>query len=252
MEVKMKINMNLAALLMGCLLLAACAPSATASPVPTVSVVATLPPQNTPTLFIPTETPVVSLPTNVASTAIPTATLSVSSPVAPSPNTNPNICSDPQATALIDSLKKAMLTSDGPLFASLVSPQRGLDAANFRDGTVINYRPDQAKFLFETTFEVNWGPAPGSGAEKIGSFHDVIVPELVKAFNQPYELHCNELKHGGATYEVTWPYQGDFYSIYFPGTQANGLMDWHTWGVGIEYANNKPYLYALIPYFWEP
>ena len=145
-----------------------------------------------------------------------------------------------------------MLTSDGPLLSSLVSQPRGLDVAYFRDGTVINYRPDQARFLFETTFEVNWGPAPGSGLDEIGSFHDVVVPELVKAFNQPYTLHCNELKHGGATYEVSWPYQGDFYSVYFPGTDVNGLMDWHTWAVGIEYVNNKPYLYALIPFFWEP
>lgn len=244
----MKIKIHLAALLMGVLLLTACAPAATASPIPTVPVAVTLPAQATPTLFISTETPVVSLPTNVASTALSTPTLRVSSPVA----SNPNICSDPQATALIDSLKKAMQTSDGPLFASLVSPQRGLDAAFFRDGTVINYRQDQAKFLFETTFEVNWGPAPGSGEDKIGSFHDTIVPELVKAFNQSYELHCKELKHGGATYEVSWPYQGDFYSIYFPGTQTNGFMDWHTWAAGIEYMNGKPYLYALIPYFWEP
>ena len=145
-----------------------------------------------------------------------------------------------------------MLNADGALLSSLVSPSRGLDAANFRDGNVINYTPEQAKFLFETTFEVNWGAAPGSGADKIGSFHDVIVPELVKAFNQPYTLHCNELKHGGATYEVSWPYQGDFYSIYFPGTETNGSMDWHTWAVGIEYINSKPYIYALIPYFWEP
>jgi hypothetical protein len=33
---------------------------------------------------------------------------------------------------------------------------------------------------------------------------------------------------------------------------VNGFMDWHTWAVGVEYVNNKPYLYALIPYFWEP
>ena len=145
-----------------------------------------------------------------------------------------------------------MLTSDGPLLSSLVSQPRRLDVAFFRDGTVINYRPDQAKFLFETTFEVNWGPAPGSGLEKIGSFHAVIVPELVKLFNQPYTLHCNELKHGGATYEVSWPYQGDFYSIYFAGTQANGLLDWHTWVVGVEYVNGKPYIYALMQFFWEP
>ena len=227
------------------LLLTACAsPSSPATP--TLAQPATGTPPQTSGTLIPTATPPLSLPTGIASTAISTLTLSVPSPVAS------DICADPQVTALIDSLKAAMLNSDGPLLSSLVSPQRGLDVARFRDGTVITYRPDQAKFLFETTFEVNWGPAPGSGLEEIGSFHDVVVPELVKAFNQPYTLHCNELKHGGATYEVSWPYEGDFYSVHFPGTEVNGFMDWHTWAVGVEYVNNKPYLYALIPYFWEP
>jgi len=101
-------------------------------------------------------------------------------------------------------------------------------------------------------FEVNWGTEPGSGAEKIGSFHDVVVPELVKAFNQPYTHHCNELKHGGATYELEWPYEGDFYSVYFPGMEANGFLDWHTWVVGVQYVNNKPLIYALMQFFWEP
>ena len=87
---------------------------------------------------------------------------------------------------------------------------------------------------------------------KSGSFHEVIVPELVKIFNQPYTLHCNELKHGGATYEIEWPYQDEFYSIHFPGTQANGNMDWRTWVMGIEYVGGKPYVYALIQFFWEP
>jgi hypothetical protein len=228
----------------GIVLLTACA---SPNPVtPTLAQLATSTPPQTSGTLIPTATPPLSLPTGIASTAISTLTLSVPSPVAS------DICADPQVTALIDSLKTAVLNSDGPLLSSLVSPQRGLDVARFRDGTVITYRPDQAKFLFETTFEVNWGPAPGSGLEEIGSFHDVIVPELVKAFNQPYTLHCNELKHGGATYEVSWPYEGDFYSVHFPGTEVNGFMDWHTWAVGVEYVNNKPYLYALIPYFWEP
>ena len=127
-----------------------------------------------------------------------------------------------------------------------------MDVAYFRDGTVITYRQEHAKFLFETTFEVDWGTEPGSGALKRGPFHDVIVPELVSIFNQPYTLHCNELKHGGATYELTWPYQAEFYSIHFPGTQANGNLDWHTWAMGIEYVSGKPYVYALIQFFWEP
>jgi len=163
-----------------------------------------------------------------------------------------NICSDPQATALIDSLKKAVTTADGQLLASLISPSNGVDVAYFHNGTVINYDQTHARFLFETTYQANWGAEPGSGAEKTGSFHDVVVPALVKSFNQAYTLHCNELKYGGASYPVTFPYKKDFYSIYFPGTDANGNLDWHTWVAGIEYVNGKPYLYALTQFFWEP
>ena len=241
----MNIRLIMRALLAGFTVLTACASPSPATPTPAQPATVT-PPQTSGTL-IPTVTPDLSLPTSIASTAIPTLTLSIASPV-----TSNDICADPQVTALIDSLKTAFLNSDGPLLSSLVSPQRGLDVAHFRNGTVINYRPDQAKFLFETTFEVNWGAAPGSGQDKIGSFHDVIVPELQKQFNQAYTLHCNELKHGGATYELEWPYEGGFYSIYYPGTEPNGFMDWHTWAVGIEYVNNKPYVYALMQFFWEP
>jgi hypothetical protein len=210
--------------------------------------------------------PAAQAPATPTFIALPTSTLIVgtqspltpgASPVVPdgsvaAPSNPATICNDPQVTALIDSFKSAILTSDGPLLSSLVSPSRGMDVAYFRDGTVITYRPEHAKFLFETTFAVDWGTEPGSGQMKSGSFHDVIVPELVSIFNQPYTLHCNELKHGGATYEMIWEYENEFYSIHFPGTQANGNLDWHTWVMGIEYVNGKPYVYALIQFFWEP
>ncbi len=162
-----------------------------------------------------------------------------------------SVCTDPAVVALVNSLKTSMLTADGALLSSLVSPD-GMEVRYFRNGTAITYTPYQAGFLFETTFEVNWGPEPGSGMDKTGSFHDVIVPDLVKIFNQTYTLHCNDVKHGGATYEVTWPYQKDFYSIHFTGTEQYGFLDWHTWVVGVEYDNNKPLIYALMNFFWEP
>jgi hypothetical protein len=226
----------LPAFLTGVILLVGCASPAT--PAPATPTFIALP---TSTLLIGTPSPF----TPGASSPQPGVT--GSAPANPS-----TICNDPQVTALIDSFKKAILTSDGPLLSSLVSPSRGMDVAYFRDGTVITYRQEHAKFLFETTFEVDWGTEPGSGELKQGSFHDVVVPKLVEIFNQPYTLHCNELKHGGATYELKWPYEGEFYSIYFPGTQANGNMDWHTWVMGIEYVNGKPYVYALMQFFWEP
>ena len=216
----------------GLILLVGCAAPATQAPV-----LLTV----TPTLFI--STPTSSLLTPGSITPGPGGT------ALPNPST---ICTDSQVTALIESFKNAVLNSDGSLLSTLVSPARGMDVARFRDGTVITYRPEHAKFLFETTFQVDWGTQPGSGAATRGSFHQVVVPELAKVFNQPYTLHCNELKLGGATYQAEWPYQGEYYSVHFPGTQANGNMDWYTWAMGIEYASGKPYIYALIPFFWEP
>jgi hypothetical protein len=231
---------TLCILLIGFALVTACASPAT--PLPPTPTSLALP---TSTLSLITQTPPSLTLTPGAVTPLPGQTITA-------PTGTTSICNDPQVTALIDSFKTAVLNSDGSLLSSLVSPTRHMDVAFFRDGTVITYDPEHAKFLFETTFEVDWGTEPGSGASKIGSFHDVVVPELVKVFNQPYTLHCNELKLGGATYEADWPYEGEFYSVHFPGTAANGNMDWQTWVMGIEYVNGKPYIYALLQFFWEP
>ena len=205
----------------------------------------------TPTfLALPTSTLFIGTPPTLSLTPGATTPIPAGSGTAPS---NPvSICNDPQVTGLIDTFKSAILKSDGQLLSTVVSPSRGMDVAYFRDGTVITYKPEHARFLFETTFVVDWGAEPGSGAMKSGSFHDVVVPALVSFLNKPYTLHCNELVHGGATYEMEWPYQGEYYSLHFPGTQANGNMDWQTWVMGIEYVSGKPYVYALIQFFWEP
>ena len=227
-------KLKLVPMLLSCfVLLAACA-----SPTDTA-------PTSTPLSLVVTSTGLVPVPSSDALTPIATAPGST-------PSSSANVCSDPQITALIDSLKTAVTSQDGPLLASLVSPASGMEVSYFHNGTAIKYDQNQAKFLFETTYPADWGADPASGAQKIGPFHDVVVPALVKIFNQPYTLHCNELKYGGASYPVNFPYDKDFYSIYFPGTQANGNMDWQTWVAGIEYVDGKPYLYALMQFFWEP
>ena len=234
------------------IVLTACGSStpAAVTPTPLIFVTETLPVivtnTTSPLTVVPpmAETPVTS-PSTGDSTAVPGVTSAAPAPAA-------NFCQGPQVTALIDSFKKAITTADGPLLASLVSPTNGMDVAFYHNGNVVNYDQEHAKFLFETTFEADWGAQPASGEQTIGSFHDVVVPELVKSFNQSYTLHCNELKYGGASYPVNFPYQKDYYSIYYPGTDANGNMDWHTWVMGIEYANGKPYIYALTQFFWEP
>ncbi len=225
----------LSTFLLGLLLLTGCASRTTPTPLPV---------RPTATFSLTA----VSIPLTLAPGAVTPLPGGTPMPVS---NTS-SLCTDPQVAALIGSFKSAVLNSDGAQLSSLVSPTRGMDVALLRDGTVITYDREHARFLFETTFQVDWGVMPASGLPQKGSFHDVIVPELVKAFNQPYSLYCNELKHGGASYELTWPYQGEFYSVYFPGTEVNQNMDWHTWVIGVERVSNQPYIYALMQFFWEP
>lgn len=226
---------------MGLILLTACAPAT-----------ATLPSQPTPVppspvpaatqISPPSASPTITLP---AFTAIPTLTPAQTAVL-------PAFCADSQPASLINALKNAMLTSDGGLLSTLVHPSRGMDVRYFRDGNIINYSSEQAKFLFETTFEADWGNEPGSGLPKKGAFHDVIVPDLVEIFSQPYTLHCNELKVGGATYIPAFPYDDDYYSIFFDGTDQYGFLDWRMWVIGMDYADGRPFIVVMTQFFWEP
>jgi hypothetical protein len=224
-------------LVLGCFLLTGCNFSVSTLPTPT-------PIASQPLVFITTGTPS-PIPSAVVATPVFMSTAIPVPPVAV------NICADPQATALIDSLKKSVLNADGALLSSLVSPN-GMEVRWVRNGNPITYTREQATFLYETTFEADWGAAPGSGQDKKGAFHDVIVPDLTKVFKQSYILQCNEIQHGGASYDIRWPYKKDFYSAYFAGTQPNGNLDWDTWAIGVEYVNGKPFIYALLQFFWEP
>ncbi len=128
-----------------------------------------------------------------------------------------------------------------------------MDARYFRNGQVVNYDQLHAQFLFDSTYVVDWGAAPASGLEKKGSFHEVVLPALQDVFNKDHALACNQVQVGGATYKATWPYSGiNFYSVYFAGTPNNGNLDWRTWLIGMEYVNGRPFLYAIMQFFWEP
>ncbi len=205
-------------------------------PVP-VTVIQTIAPAVTQVPPTTVAIPFTAIPSPISATVIPAGL---------------DICTDPQATTLLASFKTAILASDGALLSLLVSPTHGMDTRYFRNGKVVNYDQEHARFLFETTYQVNWGFAPGSGADVVGSFHELIVPDLLKVFGQTYTLKCNKIQAGGATYNIFWPYQGVFYSAFFAGTQANDSLDWRTWVIGIEYANGKPYIYAIMQFFWEP
>lgn len=196
-----------------------------------------------PAIFMPTILSTATLPVPAEITAAPAATALAASP----------FCMDAQNANLLASFKTAVTTSNGALLASLVSPSKGMGVRAFRNGRLITYDPNHAQFLFITTFQAPWGNQPASGKLVNGAFHEIIVPELLKVFGQAYTLECSKIQTGSVTYEPEWPYQGNnFFSAFFAGTQANSNLDWYTWVVGIDTANNKSYISSLIPFFWEP
>lgn len=164
-------------------------------------------------------------------------------------------CADMRVASLLRNLETAVSTSDGELLKSLISPAHGLNVSFLRSGMVANYSPEEAGWAFQSTYVVDWGLGAGSGEPVSGTFPEIILPALQETFKN-YNTTCNEIKLGGATYIVEWPpeyFNLNFYSVHNPGNDpAYAGMDWHTWLVGVEYVNGKPYLFSLTHYQWEP
>jgi len=128
-----------------------------------------------------------------------------------------------------------------------------MDVRFYRDGNVVNYDAEHAKFVFETTFQADWGLSFGSGLPTLGAFHEIILPSLQVVFTPTSQLVCNQIKLGGASYNTTWPYPSmNYYSVHFPGTEEFGGLDWQTWAVGMNMSTGTPKLAALIHFVLEP
>jgi len=163
-------------------------------------------------------------------------------------------CADSRVNALLTGLGHALTTSDGSQLASLVSLAHGMDVRLYRYGTAVNYDATHAQYVFSSTYEVDWGPAPGSGQETRGSFHVSVLPGLQEVYNASYTLSCNAVQTGGASYDTSWPAQVanvNFYSVYKPGPSEQELS-WRTVLVGVEYVSGQPYVFSLMQMTWEP
>lgn len=164
-------------------------------------------------------------------------------------------CSDARVTNLLNSLKTALLTSNGELFGSLVSPVHGLDLRLWRYGASANYSPKEAAWAFSSDYVISWGPAPGSGDETLGTFSAQPLPRLQEVFGADYSLHCNDTLDLATFSLAPWPSEYanvNFYTVYKPGSEQYGGLDWRAWIVGIEYVQGQPTLFALFHFQWEP
>ncbi len=223
------------------LMLTACSVPVDQPPPPTALIVDTPQPALSTPITIP---PNVSAP--IALNEIPAYLTAVPE------NFNPVFCQDTRGLQLLSDVQTAIQTRNGELLASLVDPASGVGVRYLRNGNVITYF-DNIKFIFETTYQADWGLGAGSGEAVKGSFQEIVLPSLEQVFASNPVIACNELKVGGTTYIAEWPYSGmDYYSVYFPGTDEFGGLNWETWAVGMARQAGKPVLTALVHFMWEP
>ncbi len=165
-----------------------------------------------------------------------------------------NFCGDNRVLTLLDNLTAALSTENGELYASLVSPVHGLNVYLYRFGNIANYTPDEAKWVFTSTYVMDWGKHPASGQDVKGAFRDIVLPNLLDVLLADYTKTCDQLPNVGIFAEHSWPYEYaavNYYGLYRPGTPGVEL-DWRVWLAGIEYVDGQPYLFTLIHFEWEP
>ena len=165
-----------------------------------------------------------------------------------------NFCADARVNALLANFANALKTSNGGTVSALVSPAHGMTVRLWRDGNAFIFDQAHAQWIFVSTYEHNWGAAPGSGLDTIGAIHVVVLPKWLDVLNASYTLGCNIPQAGGASYATAWPatYANvNFYSLYKPGPAGNELS-WRTLLIGVEYVQGQPYIFSVTQMDWEP
>jgi hypothetical protein len=163
-------------------------------------------------------------------------------------------CADTHVNAMLTNLANAVRTSNGEILASSVSPVHGMTVHLWRNGNGVTFDQAHAPFVFVSTYEHNWGAAPGSGLDTIGAFHVAVLPKWLDVVNASYTLSCDAVQTGGASYDTSWPVEFahlNFYSLYKPGPAGNE-NSWRTLLVGVEFVQGKPYIYSVTQLEWEP
>jgi hypothetical protein len=165
-----------------------------------------------------------------------------------------SFCANTAVNNLITSLDTALTTNNGVALAGLVSPKHGMTVYLWRYGNSVTFDSEHARWVFESTYEHNWGEAPGSGLETVGPFHEEVLPFLQEVFNANYTLTCDSLGSAPQYGLDPWPVSYtnvNYYTVFKPGTTGVDL-DFRFFLVGVEFVQGQPYVFALIHVAWEP
>ena len=127
----------------------------------------------------------------------------------------------------------------------------------WRNGNAVVFDQAHAQWIFSSTYEHDWGAAPGSGLDTVGAIHVVVLPKWLDVLNAPapgYTLSCNVPETGGASYDTSWPaiYSNiNFYSLYKPSPRpVTNFPGGPCWLGG--YCQAQPYIFSVTQMDWEP
>lgn len=165
--------------------------------------------------------------------------------------TKETFCADSRILPLIDQLKQSMNQSNGAQFSSLINSKHGITINYWQHSDTVNYTPSTAQTVFTDPQSINWGSGGASGIVDIGTFAQIVQPQMIDVLNSTYELHCDDPSHA-SMYPNSWSYSNiHYYAIVKPPT-PDVVFDWKVWLVGFEYVNGQPYLFGAIHFVWEP
>jgi len=160
-------------------------------------------------------------------------------------------CAEPYVRMQIDLMRISTRDSNGGLLASLVSSKHGINMGYWQHGPTTNYTTTTAKTIFTDTQNIDWGSGGASGIEDIGTFAQIVQPQINDVFNSAYELKCDDPSYA-SMYPNPWPYTNVHYYAVVKPPMPGVVFDWKVWLIGVEYVNGAPYLFGTVHYVWEP
>jgi hypothetical protein len=160
-------------------------------------------------------------------------------------------CEDTRVNVLLETFISGLMGHEGETLSQVINPQRGLILRHDWWNPEVHYLPGSVNSIFSDLTEIDWGVLGGSEFHILGSFREIIVPQLEDVFSVSPEVKCNEMIAGVTTQVAIWPREFDnmnYYVFHRPSPEGGNKYDWRTWAIGIEYVDNQPYISVLIQY----
>ncbi|MBN2555313.1 MAG: hypothetical protein JXA97_05185 [Anaerolineales bacterium] len=160
-------------------------------------------------------------------------------------------CADNRVSGLISSFTSALLAQDGDALQATIHPRRGLNIRIDVWNPQVSLRAEQIPEVFVLDEVINWGGTEVTSFPIEGTFREIVSPMLMDVLAAEEKIvTCNQIIVGESG-EGEWPEEYvniNYHAIYRPALEGEGVFDWRTWAVGIEYDGGVPYVAFLVQY----